>query len=137
MPNYSLLAETRVTDLIQPYQEVATSSGGITVGTLLVGLLVVTATLSGAVWFLRRPPAPVPTPAGLLDELCLAHGINHKGRRLLHQIAQQAAEQHPGVLLISEQHFKSVVARAQTDHGVVSANHEQLNRLCRQLFGST
>jgi len=136
MSTINLLAETRVTDLSQRYQEATAPDDGLSATAIAVGLLIALAIVAGVILLLRRPAFFEHTPTGLLEELCRARGIGSSGYRLMSEIAERAGVQHPGVMFVSAEQFDAVIERAAIKGDIETRQKKDLGFLRRRLFDS-
>ena len=130
-----LLAETRVTDIGGRYQQTLTNDVGPSgIAIVVMGILIAIAV--GVGMFIFRKPRIENSPAGLLNELCRAHGIHVAGSRLLNEIASAACLQHPAMMMLSPASFDATVEIGSLQLKLDKKKQKTIGLIRRQLFGS-
>ncbi len=107
-----LLAETRVTDIRTRYQGQSVGDDGSAMG-LVLGAAAAIVVVGLVFRFVLFKPRVENTPIGLLNELCVAHGVSNAGRRLMSEIALAAELPQPATLFLGQAHFESALESAR------------------------
>ncbi len=107
-----LLAETRVTDIQTRYQDQSASDDGSAMG-LVLGAAAVIVVVGLVFRFVVCKPRVDNTPIGLMNELCVAHGVSNAGRRLMTEIALSAELPQPASIFLGQAHFESALESAR------------------------
>lgn len=128
-----ILAETRVTDLQARYQDQAVSDDGPMMG-LVLGAAAVIIIGGLVVRFMLSKPRVDNSPIGLLNELCIAHGLSGAGRRLLNEIALAAGLPQPASIFLGQDHFESALKSAEGKMKWDGKKKNALGILQRHLF---
>ena len=81
-----------------------------------------------------RPPAIVNTPQGMLHELCRAHRIGGKGRRLMERISEEAELEQPATMFLGIAQFEAAVNKARKRVKFDRRQDTVLGTLRRRLF---
>ena len=107
-----LLAETRVTDIQTRYQDQSVNDDGSAMG-LVLGAAAVIVVVGLILRFILCKPRVENTPMGLLNELCVAHGVSTAGRRLMTEIAVAAELPQPATIFLGQANFESALESAR------------------------
>jgi hypothetical protein len=109
MNDFGILAEVSLAD-VSEYDRVATATQSGQAW--LLAPVVVLAAIFGIYRLCNRLPSVVNTPAGLLTELCRAHGLKAAAGKLLHKVSRAAELPQPVTMLMSVEGFEDAIASA-------------------------
>jgi hypothetical protein len=109
MNDFGILAEVSLAD-VSEYDRVATATESGQAWMLIP--VVILAAVFGVYRLCNRLPSAVNTPAGLLTELCRAHGLKAAAGKLLHKVSRAAELPQPATMLMSVEGFEDAVASA-------------------------
>jgi hypothetical protein len=129
-----LFAETSIADISLDYQEAADASG---FPIWAIALFVMVAIgIGAAAWMHRSRTAEIlDTPIGLMNELCKAHRIGGKGRRLLQHMAETASLDQPAMLFSGPEHLEACIQRTRDQIDYQSQHASTIGHVRRTLYG--
>lgn len=128
------LAETSMADVSLGYREDVVATGVPVWIYAVVAIVIVGIGMAVFAW-VNRTPTILNTPLGLLHELCKAHRVNGRGRRLLEQMAQTASLDHPAILFAGPEHFEACIKQTQGSINYQSTHASTVAILRRKLYG--
>lgn len=128
-----LLAETRISDLSQAYQQRVESPNISGIWFLLIPFLVVAVAMI-CYKIADRVPLAINTPNLIMQELCRAHGLSGSGRRMLEKIADGAQLEQPATMFLGPQHFEAAVKQAAQNIKYDRRHQTLIGMLRRTLF---
>ncbi len=131
--NLSLLAETRLGEVISNYREEAAPAGmsGWWYALIPVAAIVI----SLVIYMLAdRPPTIVNTPLGMLHELCRVHRIKGYSRTLLEEIAEAASMTQPATMFLGKDQFDEAVKLAKSKISFDKKQTSTLGMIRRRTF---
>lgn len=82
-------------------------------------------------WRLTRARRLENSPAHLLQELCIRHGLGRSGHRLLAELAREQGLEHPAVLMVDPRLWEVSRQRA-----LGKRHAAELDRLREKIFGT-
>lgn len=132
--NHFVFAETSIADVSLGYREEVVASGvpmwiyaAVAIAFIAIGAAVYA--------WINRTPTILNTPLGMLHELCKAHRVNRRGRRLLEQMAEAASLDHPAILFAGPEHLESCIKQTQGRIDYKTEHASTLGVLRRKLYG--
>ena len=132
--NWILFAETHLAEVSLQYRDEGTSSPS-QLWFLLIPVLAIA--IGCLIYRLHsRPAEAIDTPAGLLTEIAIAHGLRNRTIDLLHRIARAAELEQPATLLLNIEAFEATVNKATKRIRLDKRQQSDLGMIRRRLFAA-
>ena len=128
-----LLAETHLAEVSLQYREETSQVDKSGFWWLLIPVIAVGLGIAIYKWW-DRPPAIVNTPRGMMLELCRAHHLGGRARRLLDRICEQADLEQPATIFVGTTQFEAAVQQAAKRRKFDRRDQITLAMLRRRLF---